>query len=82
MTFSATRYGNLINKAVSLRYDGDEASAVELWKQVLELDSNFELAYIGIGKSYLAAGDNRKAMEYFRLGMDRSITPLRIKIQG
>ncbi|NLX75766.1 MAG: gluconolactonase [Clostridiaceae bacterium] len=71
MTFSATRYGNLINKAVSLRYDGDEASAVELWKQVLELDSNFELAYIGIGKSYLAAGDNRKAMEYFRLGMDR-----------
>jgi len=71
MTFSATRYGNLINKAVSLRYDGDEASAVKLWKQVLELDSNFELAYVGIGKSYLAAGDNKKAMEYFKLGMDR-----------
>lgn len=71
MTFTATRYGSLINRAVCLRYDGDEASAVELWKQVLELDSNFELAYVGIGKSYLAAGDNKKAMEYFKLGMDR-----------
>lgn len=71
MTFVETRYGNLINEAVKLRYDGDEASAVELWKQVLELDSNYELAYVGIGKSYLAAGENKKAMEYFRLGMDR-----------
>ncbi|MEG6614596.1 gluconolactonase [Pseudoclostridium thermosuccinogenes] len=71
MTFTATRYGSLINRAVCLRYEGDEASAVELWKQVLELDSNFELAYVGIGKSLLASGDNKKAMEYFKLGMDR-----------
>ncbi|HEY8420282.1 MAG TPA: gluconolactonase [Thermoclostridium sp.] len=71
MTFDETKYGNLINEAVRLRYEGDEAAAVELWKQVLELDSNYELAYVGIGKSYLAAGDNRKAMEYFKLGMDR-----------
>ena len=66
-----TQYGRLINEAVSLRFDGDEASAVNVWKQVLELDSNFELAYVGIGKSYLAAGDNKKAMEYLKLGMDR-----------
>lgn len=71
MTFVATKYGNLIDEAVSLRFDGDEASAVEIWKQVLTLDSNFELAYVGIGKSYLASGDNKKAMEYLKLGMDR-----------
>jgi hypothetical protein len=71
MTFSATRYGELINNAVSLRYDGNEAAAVRLWEQVLKLDSNFELAYSGIGKSYLAYGENKKAMEYFKLAMDR-----------
>lgn len=71
MIFTPSRYGSLINQAVALRYDGDEASAVELWKQVLELDANYELAYVGIGKAYLAAGENKKAMEYFKLGMDR-----------
>ena len=71
LRFLPTQYGKLINQAVSLRYDGDEASAVQIWEEVLELDSNFELAYVGIGKSYLAAGDNKKAMEYLKLGMDR-----------
>ena len=71
MTFSATRYGELINNAVSLRYDGNEAAAVRLWEQVLKLDSNFELAYSGIGKSHLASGENKKAMEKFKLAMDR-----------
>ncbi|NLP35063.1 MAG: gluconolactonase [Clostridiales bacterium] len=71
LRFLPTQYGRLINKAISLRYDGDEASAVKVWEKVLELDANFELAYTGIGKSYLAAGNNQKAMEYLKLGMDR-----------
>lgn len=79
LCFKPTQYGNLINEAVSLRYDGDEASAVELWKQVLNLDANFELAYRGIGKSYLAAGENKKAMEYLKLGMDREYYSIAFK---
>ncbi|HWT76671.1 MAG TPA: NHL repeat-containing protein [Mobilitalea sp.] len=79
MSFVATQYGNLINQAVSLRYDGDEASAVKLWKQVLTLDSNFEFAYVGIGKSYLAAGENKKAMEYLKLGMNREYYSIAFK---
>ena len=66
--FRATRYGSLINQAVGLRYDGDEVQAVECWKEVLKLHSNFELAYVGIGKSYLAAGQNKEAMDCFRTG--------------
>ena len=69
--YRATNYGSLINQAVGLRYDGDEVSAVECWKEVLKLDSNFELAYVGIGKSYLAAGENKKAMECFKTGNNR-----------
>lgn len=69
--FSATEYGSLINEAVALRYDGDEALAVPLWERVLELDENNELANSGIGKAYLSAGDNKLAMKYLKLGMNR-----------
>jgi hypothetical protein len=71
MCFSETEYGKLINQAVSMRYNGDEKSAVAVWEEVLKLDSNCELAYVGIGKSYLASGDNKAAMKYLKLGMDR-----------
>ena len=69
--FAPTRYGSLINQAVGLRYDGDETQAVECWGEVLKLDSNFELAYAGIGKSYLAAGQNKEAMECFKIGNNK-----------
>ena len=60
LTFGETEYGALINQAVALRYDGDETLAVGKWEQVLRLDENNELANVGIGKAYLAAGDTRR----------------------
>jgi len=71
MKFNPTEYGNLINQAVGLRFDGDETQAIEIWEKVLRLDENNELANSGIGKAYLTAGDNEKAMKYLELGMNR-----------
>lgn len=71
LIFAETEYGSLINDAVGLRYDGDEAQAIEKWEAVLRLDENNELANTGMGKAYLTAGDNKKAMEYLELGMNR-----------
>lgn len=71
LVFAETQYGSLINDAVGLRYDGDEAQAIEKWEAVLRLDENNELANTGMGKAYLTAGDNKKAMEYLELGMNR-----------
>jgi len=79
LLFTKTSYGSLINEAVGLRYDGDEALAVEVWEQVLELDSNFELAYVGIGKAYLSAGDNETAMKYLKLGKSREYYSIAFK---
>ena len=56
---------------VDCAYDGDEALAVDLWRQVLLLDENNELANTGIGKAYLTAGDYESAMKYLKLGMSR-----------
>ena len=72
LCFDVTEYGGLINEAVALRYSGDEKEAVELWKQVLVLDENNELANTGIGKAYLTAGDYVSAMKYLELGMSRT----------
>ncbi|MDR2571871.1 MAG: NHL repeat-containing protein [Oscillospiraceae bacterium] len=71
LVFEPTLYGELINKAVALRYDGDEALAVEAWREVLLLNENLELANAGIGKAYLTSGDNVTAMRYLELGMDK-----------
>ncbi len=70
--FNETEYGDMINQAVSLRFSGDETQAVELWKRVLELNENNELANTGIGKAYLTAGDYKNAMKYLKLGMSRT----------
>ncbi len=70
--FEVTEYGSLINEAVALRFSGDETQAVELWKKVLVLDENNELANTGIGKAYLTSGDYVSAMKYLELGMNRT----------
>lgn len=71
ITFDATQYGSLINTAVELRFDGNEEQAVDYWNKVLKLNSNFELAYNGIGKSLLSSNHNKEAMQYFELGMNQ-----------
>jgi len=63
--FEPTYYGTLINEAVALRYDGKESEAVSIWKQVLNIDTKYEIAYDGIGKALLSSGENKAAMEYF-----------------
>ena len=67
--FKPTEYGRLINEAIALRYSGDEASAVENWRQVLKLNENFTLAYSGIGKALLAAGEHEEALYFLKKAM-------------
>ncbi len=69
--FSPTQYGSLINEAVRYHYIGDEIRSAEHWREVVELDSNFDVAYIGIGKALLRQGEEREAAEYFKLGLSR-----------
>ena len=71
LLFNETDYGRLINEAVGLRFDGDETKAIAKWEKVLEYDENNELANTGIGKAYLSAGENRKAMTYLKRGMNK-----------
>jgi len=76
--FEPTEYGRLINTAIQWRYDGqhggvidgEEVSAVDLWRRIAQIDENFSLAWSGIGRAYLARGENATAMYYLERGMD------------
>lgn len=70
--FEPTALGQAINRAVSLQYHGRDEEAVQYWRETLRLNANYDIAYIGIGKAYLMERKNREAMEYFKLGMNRT----------
>lgn len=69
--FAPTRYGALIREAVKAHYDGRADEAAEAWKEVLQLNANFDIAYIGIGKALMKKDQNQLAMEYFKNGSNR-----------
>lgn len=69
--FEPTRYGSLIREAVTSLYDGKIEQSTAAWRRVLQLNANFDVAYIGIGKSLMKQGDNKEAMAYFKLGNNR-----------
>lgn len=69
--FAPTKFGSLVNEANGLYSIGKHEKAAALWKQVLKLDANYEMAYVGIGKSMLRQGEYKQAMTYLKLGNDR-----------
>ncbi len=79
LSFGETEYGTLINDAIALRFDGDEELAIAKWEAVLKLDENNELANTGMGKAYLTAGNNKTAMHYLKLGMNRKYYSIAFK---
>lgn len=66
--FNSTEYGSLITEAVMLHHLGMYDESAEKWKGVLKFNSNYDLAYVGIGKSLLRKDQYKEAMENFRYG--------------
>lgn len=69
--FTPTDYGNLIYKATELYACGEYDESAENWSKVLEYNGNYDLAYIGLGKSYLRQNRYKDAMDYFKVKRDR-----------
>ncbi len=63
--FKQTEFGNLVHEAITLFNNGKYEEARGPWEEVLRRDSNYWLAYIGLGNAYLNEGDFETAMEYF-----------------
>ncbi len=68
--FTPTEFGSLIYEAIELYTAGRYAESGESWEQVLSQNGNYDMAYIGIGRSLLRQEKYEKAMEYFKLKWD------------
>lgn len=69
--FEPTAFGSLVNEASRLTFDGESIDAAEVWKDILVMNSNYSLAYVGIGHAYYRERDYENAMEAYQLGQDR-----------
>lgn len=68
--FKTTSYGELIYEAIREYQIGNYDASADIWRKVLALNGNYDMAYIGIGRSLLRQGEYQKAMEYFKLTWD------------
>lgn len=69
--FEITEYGQTVREAQLITLSGDFAAAKTQWESVIKEDMNCQLAYRGLAKAYYDLGENEKAMEYAKMGVDR-----------
>lgn len=69
--FEITDFGKLINKALREYQNADYDKSAEYWEEVLRLNGNYDLAYIGVGRALLRQEKYHDAMEYFKAKRDR-----------
>ncbi len=64
--YKRTEYGELLVKALQNTEDRKYDQAVIYWEQILQRNSNFDMAYIGIGDSYSRQGMYEEAMNMYK----------------
>ena len=68
--FVTTEFGDLVFDAME-KFDAGEYDASEVaWRKAKDLNGNYNLAYIGIGRALLRQEQYEEAMEYFELKYD------------
>lgn len=70
--FSPTEYKILIHQAIDAYNTGRFQRSTDLWKKVLDINANLDLAYTGLGRAFFRENQFREAMEMFRLGENRA----------
>ena len=70
--FTLTEYGRYIDKALSYYKIGDYDTSSDQWREVLKLNGNYDLAYLGIGRALLRQKKYKEAMDYFETKSYRS----------
>ncbi len=69
--FMPTEYGELIYEASEAYLMGDYDGSAEKWEDVLALNANYNLAFIGKGRALMRQESYEEAMDYFKMAYDR-----------
>ena len=67
IVYETTEFGETVNTATYLYQNGMIEEAEQYWRKASKMNTNYELAYLGIGKSLLRQGNYEEAMEYFKM---------------
>jgi tetratricopeptide (TPR) repeat protein len=70
--FELTDYDSKILHANSLYILGEYEESIGPWREVIRMDAGNTIAWRALGQAYYGRKDYSEAMEYFRLGMDRT----------
>lgn len=69
--FAVTDYAALVHQALALYQEGRYAESREPWEQVLQLNSMFDYAQMGLGRAYYKLEMYDEALAASRLGGDK-----------
>lgn len=65
-----TEFGSTVYQAMDQFDAGDYDASGESWQRVMDMNGNYDQAYIGIGRALLRQERYREAMDYFELKYD------------
>ena len=68
--YSRTEYGDILIRALANQNARQNDKAIEDWTEILKRNSNFDAAYIGIGKALYRSGSYEESLEYFKSAYD------------
>jgi len=69
--FAVTDYANLVHEGLALYQEGRYAESREPWEQVLQLNSMFDYAHMGLGRAYYKLEMYEEALQASRRGGDK-----------
>ncbi len=71
--FEPTEFIQLVHEATSSYNNGDYANSYDLWRKVLATDENYDLAHVGIARTYYKQGEYQLSMEESQLVGNRDV---------
>jgi len=70
IVYNRTEYGDTLIQAIAAENSLDYDFAIECWEKVLQRNSNFDAAYVGIGNALYRSADYEEALEYYEKAYD------------
>ena len=68
--YERTDYGNILMQALDHQNARQYDKAISDWTEILKRNSNFDAAYVGIGKALYRSGDYEESLEYYKSAYD------------
>ncbi len=70
VVYDRTEYGDLLIEAITAENSLNFTYAIECWEKVLQRNSNFDAAYVGIGNALYRSAKYEEALSYYESAYD------------